>query len=209
MIRLRIVGDGERDAATLPPLVKGILGADFTAHATSWPRLHHAEKKIKGFSLKGHALKLVYLLTEARQAHFDGVVATVDADEPRRSEKLKQLKLAREADRSRAAPLPAALGEAIPHNEAWLLDDPVAVREGLRLPADTPIPNVRECADPKSRLEELHRQSPRAAEAPLDVWPHIAARVDAPRCNHKQETGFAAFIDEVNAELGPLFAQAG
>jgi hypothetical protein len=209
MIRLRIVGDGERDAATLPPLVKNILGTNFTAHASSWPRLHRGEKKIKGYDLKGHGLKLVYLLTEARQARFDGVVATIDADEPTRSEKLKQLKLAREADRSRAAPLPVALGEAIPHNEAWLLDDPVAVREGLHLPVGAPIPNVRECADPKPTLEELHRQSPRAAEAPLAVWPDIAARVNATRCNHKQETGFAAFAEEVKVELGSLFAKAG
>lgn len=209
MIRLRIVGDGERDAATLGPLVKGILRADFAPEASPWPRLHRGEKKPRGYSLAGAALKLYYLLIEARDRQYNGVVATVDADKDRTSDKLRQLKLARDADRATRPPLPAALGEAIPHNEAWLLDDPVAVRQGLHLVQDASIPNVRDCRYPKSTLEQLHQQSPRADKGPLEVWPDIAAAVRVDRCNHREETGLAAFVDEIRSELGPLFAAAG
>jgi hypothetical protein len=205
MRKLRFVGDGERDAVTVPKLVLGILRADFEHMASPWPRLHRGEKKIRGYDLKGHGLKLAYVLTEARQSGFHGVVATVDTDRSERGERLRQLKTAREADRSKFAPLPTALGEATPHNEAWLLDDPVAVRQGLNLPANAGIPDVRGCSYPKSALEELHRDSPRAAEPPLNVWPDIAAQVDAVRCTHKQDTGFEAFIAEVEAELRQLF----
>lgn len=207
MIRLRIVGDGERDAATVPMLVEGILGGDFARETSPWPRLHRREKKVKGYKLSGHGQKLIYALTQARQRRFDGVVATVDADGPKRGEKLSQLKLARDADRSRAAPLPTALGEAVPHNEAWLLDDEKAVRTALGLPPDTPVPTVRPAAYQKTELEALHRSSPRCNEPPLEVWAQIAAHVHEERCNHRKDTGFEAFAAEVRSEIGPLFTR--
>jgi hypothetical protein len=205
MRKLRIVGDGQRDAVTIPAILRGLLKAEFAAHASPWPRLHRGEKKAPGVHLKGYGLKLWYLLREARTDGHDGVVAAVDADKDRAREKLTQLKRARDADRAQRAPLPTALGEACPHNEAWLLDDPVAVREALGLATDALIPNVRDCPYPKTALEELHRQSSHASNAPLDVWADIAARVDEHRCRHKTETGFEAFAREVRAELGPLF----
>jgi len=209
MRKLRIVGDGQRDAATIPALLRGLLKAEFASRTTPWPRLHRGEKKAHSFHLKGYGLKLWYVLREARTDGHDGVVATVDADKDRAREKLTQLKQAREADRVRWAPLPTALGEARPHNEAWLLDDPVGVREGLALAKDHLIPNVREVSSPKDELAGLQQASPRSDERPLDVWAGIAACVDERRCNHKTETGFEAFAREVRAELGPLFAAAG
>ena len=71
------------------------------------------------------------------------------------------------------------------------------------------VPNVLKCTDPKSELEQLHDKSDRRDEAPLTVWPDIAARVDAKRCAHRSKTGFQAFVAEVETELGPLFAEAG
>lgn len=207
MRRLRIVGDGERDAATVPPLVRGILKADFTAEPSPWPRLHRGEKKAPGYHLKGYGLKLYYLLRSARSSGADGVVATVDADKATRRQRLNEMRKAREADRAVRPPLPAALGEARPHSEAWLLDDPAAVREGLGLSRDAQVPNVRDCSYPKHILEELHRGSPRHDDAPLAVWPDIAAQVEPERCAHKEETGFEAFAQDVQEELGPLFGR--
>lgn len=209
MRHLRIVGDGERDAAVLPALVKRILNADFTHEATSWPRLHHGAKKLRGYSLKGYGLRLLYVLHSARMARADAVVACVDADKERRRQRLKQMKTARDADRSQNPPFPAALGEAKPHSEAWLLDDAAAVREVLRLPSDAEVPNVQRRSSPKAALEDLHERSERKDERPLSVWPEIAARVDTSRCTHKKRTGFEAFVREVESELGPLFAEAG
>jgi hypothetical protein len=209
MRHLRIVGDGERDAAVLPPLVRRILNADLTDRTTPWPRLHRGQKKIPGYSLKGYGLKLLYVLRSARSDRAEGVVACIDADRDRRRQRWRQMKKAREADRSQNPPLPTALGEAKPHNEAWLLDDAVAVREVLRLPSDTEVPNVQRCSSPKAALEDLHQRSERKDERPLSVWPEIAARVDTSRCTHKKRTGFEAFVREVESELGPLFAEAG
>jgi hypothetical protein len=209
MRHLRIVGDGERDAAVLLPLVRHILNADFTDRSTAWPRLHRGQKKIPGYSLKGYGLKLLYALRSARLDRADGVVACIDADRDRRRQRWRQMKKAREADRSRNPPLPTALGEARPHSEAWLLDDAVAVREALELARDHSVPSVIRSTDPKAALEELLAKSERRDSRPLEVWPAIAARVDASRCAHRRQTGFEAFVREVKSELGPLFAEAG
>lgn len=212
MLRLQIIGDGHRDVATVPQLVRGVLGSGFQHSARTWQsygRLHRRQKKVPGHVLRGYGVKLFYVLQAARAAGDDGVVATVDADRDRRHERLAQLETAREADRARHTALPTALGEARPHSEAWLLDDPVAVREGLGLARNADVPVVVRCDYPKDSLEDLHKHSPRNSEPPLKVWPDIAARVDANRCNHRKETGFEAFTDEVRRELGPLFAAAG
>lgn len=209
MRHLRIVGDGERDSVTLPPIAKTVLGADFTHTATPWPRLHRREKKAPGYSLKGYGLKLYYLLQGAPGRGEDGVIACIDADRERRRQRLKGLKDARNAHRSVAPAVPTALGEAKPHNEAWLLDDPVAVREALGLSSDHPIPAVTKRGSPKATLEELHQQSERGTERPVDVWPRIAERVDVGRCAQRKQTGFEAFVEEVRTEIGPLFANAG
>jgi hypothetical protein len=208
MRHLRIVGDGERDAVTLPPLVKRIMDCEFTHESTPWPRLHRGQKKIPSYSLKGYGLRLAYLYRSARSRGADGLVACIDADKNRRRQRLRQIKQAREADRSLFAPLPTALGEAKPHSEAWLLDDPVAVREGLGLSKDHVVPNALNTTSPKTMLEELHAASERRNQRPLDVWPAIAANLDVSRCAHSKQTGFAPFVEELRAELGPLFAKA-
>ncbi len=210
MVRLRIVGDGERDAATLPPLLRTLLPHKFQDESTPWPvRLHAGQRKVRGYALKGYGRKLYYVLRSARSAGVDGVAACVDADKDRNRERLKQMIEAREADRSELPSLPTALGEARPHNEAWLLDDPAAVRKGLCLPKDTEVPAVSRVAYPKAELERLHNASPRADERPLDVWRDIATHVQIERSNHREDTGFQAFADEINRELAPLFGNAG
>ena len=91
-----------------------------------------------------------------------------------------------------------------PHVEAWLIDDAVAVREGLSLEPDAEVPNVRRCRYPKDTLEELHSSSPRADDSSQDVWGDIARGLDRARCAHGAETGLEAFAEDLIAEMAPL-----
>jgi len=115
---------------------------------------------------------------------------------------------ARAEDREIHPSLPTALGEAVPHGEAWLLDDPVAVRRTLRLSAEVKIPTVRETKNPKGVLQGLLAKSLRATERPIVIWGEIARELDTERCSHAKTTGFQGFAEEVRHELGPLVVQA-
>lgn len=197
MIHVFFVGDGERDAATVPHLVEGILQVEVNAETRVWRELRGHEPGHNGF-----ARKLLYALRVARDTGVDGVVATVDADKP--GGRLRKLKEGRDRDRALRPPVPAALGEAKPHGEAWVLDDSQAVRDALQLPPDAKIPTVRETNTPKGALNALIEQSPRVADKSLDVLRDIARLLQQRRCRHAKDTGFRAFVKEVRAELGPI-----
>lgn len=196
MISLSFVGDGPLDEAAAPVLVSGILGTPVTSDFRPW-------KGIRLHSGRGYERKLRFLVQEARHSEVHGVVATVDCDTEDKRVRLKELQAAREESRRTAPPFPTAIGEARPHLEAWLLDDPLAVRTGLRLPSDTDIPNVRHIDSPKEALIDLLSHSDRSTERPSIVWPDIAKNVELARCPHAAETGFAAFVRDVEAELKP------
>lgn len=196
MIRLLFVGDGERDAATNPHLVKVITGADVAPTAIPWPRLNEAGR--------GYDRKLLFALRKARDQGLQGLVATVDKDKSPGRDRLRSLELARAKDRETSPPLPTALGCADPHAEAWLLDDPVAVRTVLQLDPSVKIPNVRRVRSSKDELGSLHSSSPRAGEATRIILVEIAQALEPPRCQHSDETGFARFTDEVRHQIGPL-----
>lgn len=196
MIRLLFVGDGERDAAMNPPLVKAITGAPIGPVSTPWPRLNQAGK--------GYDRKLLFAIRQARQAGLQGVVATVDRDRSSGSDRLRSMVAAREKDRGISPALPAALGCAAPHAEVWLLDDPVAVREILKLEPEADVPNVRKVKNPKEELRRLQSTSPRRGESPTTIVAEIAAALRPQRCQHSKETGFAGFVDEVATEIAPL-----
>ena len=208
MICLFFVGDGARDEATVPPLVRTILQIDFSTLFQPWARLHAAERRGRpGRRLRGYGRKLLYAIRAARVAQADGLVATVDRDKAPGG-RLGRLREARAADRQQAPSLPTALGEAKPHAEAWLLDDPAAVREALELPGNAPIPSVRQSRHPKDTLHGLWERSPRREAGPeereIAVLQDIARRVDSTRCAHRRETGFQGFVTEVRRELGGL-----
>jgi hypothetical protein len=196
MIRLLFVGDGERDAATNPHLVSTIITAAVQPTSSPWARLNRAGH--------GYDRKLLFAIRQARAHRLDGVVASVDRDTSRHRDRLRELEAARTRDREAHPPLPAALGCADPHAEAWLLDDPVAVRCALRLAGDTPIPTVRQVDSPKTEIDRLQRASSRCDELPRDVLVDIARELSIDRCQHARETGFAHFVDDVRAEIGPL-----
>ena len=200
MIRLFFIGDGERDHASVPPLVETLLGTQIDAKTASWSKLRlHSGKKM-GCSAK-FARRLLYAMDLARRRKIPGVVATLDQDRTKRGERLGQLKQAREADT--LAP-PTAIGVADPHVDVWLLDDEKAVREGLGLPADHAVPSAVKVGSPKDALLELHAQGSRSAEQPVDALPHIAKHVQLKRCPHAKETGFEAFVADLQNHLGPL-----
>jgi hypothetical protein len=183
----------------VPLLVTGLLGVEVEAVAEQWKsaRLHAAGR--------GYSRKLLFLLIAARTDGLQGVVATVDQDRSDPRERLQELQDARIRDRDRRAPLPAALGCARPHAEAWLLDDPVAVRAALELPHDVPLPRVDATRNPKAILDQLCSSSRLGGSSNLRLLlAEIAGRVDISRCQHARQTGFAEFAADVRAELGPL-----
>ena len=200
MIRLLFVGDGERDAAMNPHLVAKITSADIDSTAVPWARLHGGGR--------GYERKLLFAILDAAQRGLDGVVATVDRDKSHGRDRLRELEAGRDRHREKAPPLPTALGVADPHAEAWLLDDPVAVRTTLRLAPDTDMPNVRRIDSPKDELTRLHQSSPRADEPIRALLAEIAEAVEPTRCQHPRETGFGHFAEDVRHEIGPLAQDA-
>lgn len=203
MIRLLFVGDGKRDAATVPPLVGGILGVEITGENLSWKEIR-LQPESAPRALRGYARKLMYAVRAARSRRLDGVVATVDTDAEEPRSRLAKLQEGRDLDREKAPPLPTALGEANPHGEAWLLDDDAAVRKALELPGDVPIPAVRDTNDPKGALDELMDRSPREKASEhrrLHLLGAIAANVTPNRCAHAKTTGLDAFTKDVRDEL--------
>lgn len=198
MMHLLFVGDGRRDAVTVPRLVERILGARIRESTRPWARLHGAGR--------GYGRKLRYAFLQARDLNVDGLVATVDRDTDKPRRRLGVLRDARMDEQERGTALPTALGEAVPHGEAWLLDDAVAVREGLTLSPDHAIPSVKKAKNPKAALTKLLWESPRSHHPPRDVLRDIAEAVDPARCKNGKSTGFDAFVRDVQTELKPLTA---
>ena len=196
MIRLLFVGDGERDAATNPHLVSTIIGAPVAPTTAPWARLNQAGH--------GYDRKLAFAIRQARDSGLDGLVATVDRDTSRHRDRIRELEAVRTKDRQTRPPLPTAVGCADPHAEAWLLDDPVAVRTALRLERDTPIPTIRQVDSPKAELHRLQLTSSRCDDLATDIVVDIARALSVERCQHARETGFAHFVDDVRHEIGPL-----
>jgi hypothetical protein len=200
-MKLLFIADGQRDNVTVPKLVQHILGVTFEIAFQEWKRIRLARGS-------GYKRKLLFALFQARDAAYDGVVATIDSDNSAPGDRLRTLQSAREADRGNAElePLPAAIGEAVPHLEAWLLDDQKAVRNVLKYSGDASIPNVRNC-NPKSTLHELMLNSDRVEDA-MTLLLEIAEVVEIERCLHSADTGFCDFVADVRAELGPLAESA-
>jgi hypothetical protein len=197
MIRVHFVGDGERDAATVPHLVRNILRIEIHETTTHWPRLNSAGT--------GFPKKLRFAMKQTIDAAADGLVAVVDRDKAEKRSRLKELQAGRAEWRANviAPPLPTALGEASPHGDAWLLDDPAAIRQALELADDVEIKTVRKTKEPKTTLNELIKGSKYRNEKDIKiVLADIARLVDHQRCAHRDETGFGEFVKDLIAEFG-------
>lgn len=203
-MHLLIVADGERDHCVVPRLVGRILNAQIDATFMPWKDFSGHPSRAQGTVGKGYERKLKLALLTARNKQLAGLVATLDSDRAPKGERLRQLKAARDSDRENQnlSVLPAAIGEAVPHVEAWLLDDPKAIREILQFPGVREIPNVRD-VDPKLALDDLCSESAREVHL-LVLLAEMATSHDCERCNHRMETGLQEFVDDVRKELGPL-----
>ncbi|MCK6483929.1 MAG: hypothetical protein L6R00_07330 [Phycisphaerae bacterium] len=190
------MGDGKSDEAVVPRLVERILGTGVAEDARGWARLHG--------SGRGYHKKLRFAILAAKDSGAAGVVATIDRDRDRRGARLKALREGRAQHRGSAPPFPTAIGEAVPHLESWLLDDPIAVRRALRLPDDHKIPSPTRVDSPKETLERMWRESEQPFPSASQMLAAIARHVDTARCSRSQQTGFGAFRDDVVAEIGPL-----
>ncbi len=193
MIPVLFVGDGARDSAMLPPIVSTILGKTVRPESRNWARLHAAGR--------GYDRKLLFAFAVARADDLVAVVATVDSDKTGR-DRLAEMHAARAKDRAKKPALPTALGCAEPHAEAWLLDDPTAIRTALDLPPAHALPSVRQSNNPKAVLDEA--MSATGTSRYLDLIALIAGALVPTRCGHKKDTGFDAFEQDVTAELGNL-----
>lgn len=191
-MKVLIVADGPRDEASLPPLLNVILGRAIECEFESWVRIHH-----RG-SGRGYDKKLRFSVGQARSRGHDGLVAVVDRDKDRAGHRADELRSTRQADRQQGKCFPTALGVAEPHVDAWLLDDPAAVREGLGLESNTEIISVHRTKDPKAELDRLVRDSKLEL---LEALGAIATKVQPIRCNHTKVTGFEAFADDCRQEF--------
>ncbi len=196
MIQLHFVGDGDRDAVTVPELVQKILGCKIGERSQPWARLHDAGR--------GYERKLRFAMISAQADGADGLVVTIDRDKDHKGERIERLRQGRLDARNRNLKIPTALGQAIPHGEAWLLDDPVAVKTTLELPESVETPSVLKTKSPKTAMESMLAGSRRAGQRPLQVWADIAEKIELSRYQHAQETGFKQFAEDVESELRGL-----
>jgi hypothetical protein len=199
MIDIFFVLDGPRDHITVPPLVGHILGLSIRPQTMPWARLRQ-----KG-NAKGYQRQLQFAIRQAQDAKTAALVAVIDRDAASRREKRKELIAARE----QSAGYPVALGQADPHGEAWLLDDPVAIRRGLGFTGDAEIPNIRDVESPKDTIEQLRKNSELSGEPILQVLQAITKHVDPSRFQHAKETGFEAFEKDVKHQFKTVAAGCG
>jgi hypothetical protein len=204
MIKVHFVVDGPRDHLMIPLLIEKILGRNIQPiSTTAWKEVHLSAGK-------GYPRKLLFAIRKARADGADAVVATVDTDASNRRAKLRELEEARRDDRSRAPSLPTAIGEANPHADAWLLADQVAMRRALGFDENTKIPNVDDCRDPRTAVDNLIEQSENfAGQKKSEILGAIARQVVPSRCGHQKETGFKTFADDVKSEFRSLLPQCG
>jgi len=177
----------------VPPLVAQILGKEFRCLVKTWKDI-----RVRG----GFAKKATYALAQAADAGANAAVITGDRDKGERRELLRSFLSARNHARNSYG-LHAAVGVADPHGEAWLLDDPHAVRSALSLPADTEIPEVSD-GYPKDLLQSLINDSGRSDDSTFDVLHDIAVDVRLDRMRSASDTGFRDFVQDVENELRHL-----
>ena len=197
MRRLLCVGDGERDRTVLPALVESLLGEQIETFYEDW-RQQRSPRGGRGFDAK-----VMAALDTVVRFGLDGLVAVLDRDTAPPFDRLRDARAGRARHRRRfpSAPSPAALGEAAPHFESWLLDDEQAVKVVLAIAPGVRIPLPHRCRSPKVELERLIADAGRPDRD--DAKAEIAAGIDPARCRRGKRTGFADFLTDLHAEFPP------
>lgn len=191
-MKCKFLGEGATDKQIIPILLGShnidVQQSDFV----TWKSLHLRGRK--GFKKK---VKLAIGL--ARLAGLEGLIATLDAD--KQPDRIKRLKEARNEDRDDRSKLrfPVVIGQANPELEAWLLDDTHAVKNGLRLSAQTKVPSPDKVPDVKLALEQLIHDS--SIETNSVGLVSIAELVTCKTSRNPDKTGLRSFIDDARNEL--------
>jgi len=193
-----VVGDGPRDQKALPNLICRILETKVETRYDDWHEVRHLRGKGSIYERK-----LKYLTRRARADKLSALAIVVDTDRSPAREKVRQLRTGRDDDRQKNPPFPTALGEANPHFDVWLLDDPVAVRQALGLANDFDMPNAVKVDNPKDDISKLVETSPKDFSQVSEALGEIAQHVSSKRCVHRNRTGVAAFESDVLDEIRP------
>ena len=197
MIRVLFVVDGPKDQFIVPPIARNAvnIGPENPFHIWKDLRVNKGDQ-----ALRGYESKLSFAMRLAVDSGLHGVVATVDTDKDKRGDKLRRLRNGRVEQRNNGITTPAALGEATPHAEAWLIDDSTAVRSVLRVPEDRELPVVTAVLSPKEALDELIAVSSVSHLPQEELLQTIAAAIDPKRCEKAKATGLRAFIKDLRDE---------
>ncbi len=202
MTRISFLLDGERDELAVPNLVTTLIHKEVSvAQTTFWKQGKHLRTRRFHKLGRGYERTLKLVVRQAIDQDCDGVVAVIDRDKGKDA-RFAKLRAAREDGRAAQDRIPTAIGEANPHLEVWLLDDPKAVKTALGLHNSHEVPAVTKLDDsPKNTLDAMVRASSRAGEKFALIAGEIASEIDLGRCNHANHTGFADFADDVSAEF--------
>ena len=152
MIQVTFVGDGERDAATVPHLASSILGIPIEAKCVHWARLNSAGT--------GYPRKLRFAIVQSIDAEAEGLVAVVDRDKAKERSRLREL----QAERSTivmpggTSPSPSAKRPLMATHGYWMT--PPRFEKPLKSTTTAAITSVRRTKDPKTNLNELHQRQP-------------------------------------------------
>jgi hypothetical protein len=155
------------------------------------------------------AQKVRFAKRQARLNRSAGVTFVVDSegDLKGRSRDLER------GRRMEPGEFPMAVGVAHPCIESWLLADPMAIRRALDLPGNPPVPDEPESLpaprqdrrnNPKTALAATIGGSTRELSV-AEKEKITAAMNDMDLLRTRCPQGFAAFADEVQAHIRPLF----
>jgi len=199
MLSIFILGDGPLDNAMLPPLIKRILNVEINPEFKAWKDIRLHGRSGKG----GYGAKLKYAVRHVKATDdLKALVAVVDQDKDKKETRIIELKKDREVERHHE--IPASVGRAIPHGEAWLIDDHEAIKEALGLPADAQIPSVKKTGNPKNVLNEIHQQHKGDLQSRKDAYACIAKNVRLSRCRFPEKTGFKEFVEDLMKEFSAI-----
>ncbi|WP_437806197.1 hypothetical protein [Sorangium sp. So ce1078] len=234
---LGMVVEGPDDARTVPGLVDRVLegavpalkgklgqarsycGIDANAPLVMWSAVHQCRVPRRHGHFGGKpALEdartavLALRAFVARDPQPEAVVLVRDSD-GKETERRQGLEQARQ---DCAWPFEVLLGVAHPMRECWVLAGFVA--EGKREEASLAALRQELGFDPTARSHELDASSKTAKKSPKRVLDHLTGGEGEARCwtepdlGHLRQrgkgNGLAAFLDEVEARLVPIFSHA-